>query len=121
MLRYNLNTKYGELVMSQTTSEGVKNYKILICWGHCLAVFLHPYTDENGVKMVQLYNFWNDATHVKNIMKNCGGLCPSYEEFKNIRLNMFYKESETLLKIFTKAGYKVTAYYKEIKNKKNNK
>ena len=117
MLHYNLKVKFGELVMSQTNASGTHHYKVQMVWGNCLVVFVHLFTDEQGQKMVQLYNFWADANHAKKIYKDTGGLCPSYESFKNIKLNMYYKESKTLLNIFTKAGYKVTAYYKEPKTK----
>ena len=119
MLRYDLNTKYGEITIAQTNAAGTQTYKNQIVWGNCLAVFVYLYTDEKGVKMVQLCDFWADTQHTKNIIKNNGGkLYPSYIEVKGIKLNMYYKESETLLKIYTKAGYKVTAYYNEPKQGK---
>lgn len=55
-------------------------------------------------------------------MERCLGLAKGYTDlFKNkdgktciasVRLNTWHKEAMTLIQGFTRAGYKVTAYYK---------
>lgn len=117
-LRFYNNIRYGQITIRQTSVEGAKDYKLRIVAGNCLAVVNYYYTDQNtGAKMVQLYTFFEDAAHIRRILKNNGSLFSS--EVKSIKLNLYYKESVTLCKLFTMAGYKVTAYYKESKQKKN--
>lgn len=114
MIRYNLSKKYGEIEIVQTSAMGTEVHKEDIVWGNCLAVFIYQCKDDEGKEMIQLSGFWDNTQHTEEIMKqNDGKLFPSYIEVKNVKLNMFYKESEILLKIFTKAGYEVTAYYRE--------
>lgn len=90
-------------------------FKIDIQDGNCLAVFNNRYKDDKGQKWVQLYLFFNDEQHVRNILKNHESLFP--DKVTNIKLNMYYRASKKLLTIFLKNGYKVTCFYKEPKKK----
>lgn len=114
-----LNTydKMGEMTIAQIQDGEKKKFKINIYTCNALAAFVcdNYWTDtETSKKHHQrtLYSFFCDAQHAKNIIKSNDGRL-FYDEVVNIKLNTFYKEAITLLKIITKCGYKVTAYYKE--------
>lgn len=113
-LRWNWKNKMGEVTVSQNHDGENKNFKVNIYQGNCLAVFLYEYKDENGKDMYGLYNSFGDLTHAKRIAKEYPTLF--WDKVKSIKLNLAYKESEKLLRLFTKAGHKVTCYYKEIKD-----
>ena len=113
---FNYKLQYGEMTITQRSKEGAKTFKIDIVGGNCLAVFNSPYIDkETGKEMVSLYNFWVDESHVNNILKS--GKSLFWDEVSKVKLNTYFKESFKLIRIFTKAGIKVTAYYKEPKEK----
>lgn len=88
----------------------------IISEGNALAVIIQEYP-----KYYELRSFFDDKTH----MERCLGLAKGYTDlFKDkdgqtcissIRLNTWHKEAMTLIEGFTRAGYKVTAYYKEPK------
>ena len=94
----------GKLVIKQEHGE----FEIEIRQGNCLAVFIHQYVNEEGVKMNQLYSFYSDSKHLDNIIKDNGS--PFWDEIVSIELNMKYKECEQLLRRFVKF-HKVTCYY----------
>ena len=102
-LTYNENLM-GKLVIAQGTNE----YEIQIRQGNCLAAFIYPYQDE-GVWYHQLFSFFADEQHIKNILKHQERLF--LDEVKSIRLNLKYKECSKLLKHLTKNGYEVICYY----------
>lgn len=113
-----IHKKMGEMTITQNQDREKKKFKNFIYTCNALAAFVYNnyWTEvETGKKHkdMGLYSFFADTQHVKNIMKHEGKLF--WDEVSNIKLNTFYKESATLIKIFTKAGYKVTAYYKEVK------
>ena len=53
---------------------------------------------------------------MRNIIRNEGDIFCG-EKVTSITLNMYYKESATLLKYFTQSGHRVTCYYEEPKVK----
>jgi hypothetical protein len=122
-LRYNGIT-IGKMVIEQERGDETLRFPIQIRQGNCLAVFLfvrkstpeelekHP----GGKWYHQLYSFLCDEQHCKNIMKNHGDIMCG-EKVVSCELNLYYKECWTLLKYFTKSGYKVKCYYKEPKKK----
>jgi hypothetical protein len=122
-LRYS-GIKYGTVCIKQDVPDGPawreRKFNIEIRQANCLCafIFVRKATEEElkdnpkGKWLHQLYSFFVNAQHIKNIMTENGGKC-FFDEVVSIRLNMFYKESWTLLKYFTKSGYKVTCYYKE--------
>lgn len=96
-------------------------YKIDIREANCLCAFIHirPASEEESGKykgkyIHTLYSFFVDGEHVKNIMKDNNGKL-FMDEVISLSLNLYYKQSEKLLKIFTKAGYQVTCYYEKVK------
>ena len=117
-LRYS-GVNLGTMTIKQ--NHDGKDIKFLIQIRQCnaLAAFLHikkiTEGEDKGLYKHTLYSFLADEQHAKNIIKNEGHLF--FDEVSNIKLNLYYKESNTLLKIFVKAGYKVTCYYKEPKKK----
>ena len=110
-------TTIGKIVIKQ----GDNKFNLQIRQGNCLAVILHvrKSTEEElkenpkGKYVHTLYSFFGDEQHLKNLLKNEGKVL--FDEVVSIELNMFYKENYTLLKYFTKSGYKVKCYYKEEK------
>lgn len=110
MLRVNYQITYGEVK--------VKNHDGRICnvkihWANALCAFVYHYKDENGVKMAQLWNFLVDTQHIKNIMKEFKTLLG--EDVVSVKLNVYYKEAQQLVKPMAQSGYKVSVYYKEPK------
>lgn len=112
----------GEKLGTLTIKRGDKKYKIQIRRGNCLAAFIYIYkmknpSDPERPWVHQLYTFFNDDDHVKNIMK----------EFKNdlfgdevikVELNLYYKESTRLAKYMAMCGYKTEVYYNDEKKEK---
>jgi len=95
-------------------------FPIQIREGNCLAVFLHIYKQKEpeNPKLPwrhELVLFFADDEHLKRCLKNNTWQQLFSGELRNIKLNMFYPESKVLLKHMTKAGLKVTCYYKEEK------
>lgn len=115
-LRYN-GTIIGKIVIKQKDNK----FNLQIRQGNCLAVIINvrKTTEEelkkhpNSKLVHTLYTFFTDEHHLKNLLKNEGGVI--FDEVISIELNMFYKENYTLLKYFVKSGYKVKCYYKEKK------
>ena len=98
MLRFT-ETLLGKMVIEQNN----KKWTIEIRQGNCLAVFVY----KNGDGW-DLYSFFCDSDHIKRMAK--AGRIFS-DEVKSMRLNLRYKESQTLAKLFTQNGYEVTCYY----------
>ena len=111
-LHYDFKNLMGEVTISQRHDDKDVKFKIMICRANCLAAFVYSYK-KDGETWHQLYSFFNDVQHAKNIAKEEPTLF--WDKVVGIKLNTYYKESITLLKLFTKAGHKVTAYYKEPK------
>lgn len=124
---YNGNTM-GVVTIAQQRRDDEKprKYKIQIRQGNCLAVFLYVYKKENpeDPKMCwvhQLVNFLVDEKHLKNILareeykKNAFMRMLSADRICEVKLNLYYKECQTLLKYMVRDGLKVKCYYKEEK------
>lgn len=111
-IRWDWKEKMGTMTIAQRQGEETRKYKVNIYSGNCLAVFLCEWKGENGKEMYNLYSFLADAQHLRNIAKDDPKLT-LFGDVRAIKLNIAYKGSLTLLKYFTKAGYKVTAYYKD--------
>lgn len=124
-IRYNGNTMGVVYIEQQRNGEEKpRKYKIQIRQGNCLAVFLHIYKQENPEDpkrpwVHQLMNFLGDEQHLKNIVKEKKTDVFSYmlsaDWIDKVELNLFYKESNTLLKYMVRDGLKVKCYYKEDK------
>lgn len=117
----NIYDKMGEMVIAQMQDGEKKKFTIGIYTCNALAAFVcdNYWTEtETSKKHHQrtLYSFFCDAPHAWNIFKSNDGKL-FYDDVVSIKLNTFYKDAITLLKIITKCGYKVTAYYKDINTK----
>lgn len=124
-IRYNENIMGTVTIAQQRKDEDKpRKYKIQIRQGNCLAVFLYVYKKENpeNPKMCwvhQLMNFLANEQHLKNVVKNektnVFTKILSADWIDKVELNLFYKESNTLLKYMVRDGLKVKCYYKEDK------
>ena len=120
-LTYNGNL-IGKVTIEQDIEDKATRFTIDIRQGNALCVMVHvrkatPAELEeqpNGKYIHTLYNFYADEQHIKNIMRNNNGKC-LFDKVVKVELNMYFKEANTLLKYFTRSGYKVTCYYKETK------
>ena len=114
MIRYD-STTIGTMVLKQ----GEKRFTLQIRKGNCLAVIIHvrKLTDEEMLEnpgskyMHTLYDFYLDGKHLSNRLKKDGDILG--KDIVDVELNLFYEESQTLLKYFVKGGHKVKCYYKE--------
>lgn len=121
----------GTFTLVQTDKKtGEKHsFPIQIRQGNCLAVFLHVYKfknleDPKRCWMHQLINFFGNEQHIKNCLqdhKKDGFKGIFWGDLKNIKLNLYYKPCQTLLKYMTRDGLKVQTYYKEPKQTKTKK
>lgn len=112
----------GTFTLVQNLKEE-KKYRIEIRQGNCLAIFLYVYKikepeDPKRPWMHQLVNFFASEQHLKNCVNELGKdvfrTCFS-GELKNIRLNLYHKECQILLKYMVRAGLRVHCYYKDPK------
>ena len=121
MLRVNYKIEFGKIHYRQNSDS--KNFTIKIHWANALCAFIYHGVHSDGKKYAQLVSFYADEQHIKNCMKqDCWkndslGFVSDCGKILGISLNLYYKESNILLKYFTRSGYKVKCYYKEPKNK----
>lgn len=94
-----------DLLGTFTLVQGDNEFKIEIRRGNCLAVMIYDVGDY-----WELYNFWADEQHIKNILKHSTNAQPLLGQVKDVRLNMKYKESAKILKYIVKET-EVTCYY----------
>lgn len=114
MIHVDYKITYGEIKVRQNDNKLVT---IKIHWANALCAFIYHYKEEDGTKMAQLISFFADEQHIKNCEKNFASHDPIdlfYGKIVSVKLNLFYKESRTLLKYIVK-HHKVTCYYKEDK------
>ena len=121
----------GTLTLVQTDKKtGEKHsFPIQIRQGNCLAVFMHIYkeaepADPEKPWVHQLIMFFGDEQHIKNCLqdhKKDGFKGIFWGDLKNIKLNIYYKPCQTLLKYMTRDRLKVQTYYKEPKQPKTKK
>lgn len=99
-------------------------FKIQIRKSNCLmcAIHVHKVDNPKNPKLCwrhDLVMFFVDERHLKNCLKD-------YEqgfffknlfsgELHNIRLNLYHKECQTILKYMVRDGLRVSCYYKEDK------
>lgn len=123
-LRYNGIT-IGKIVIEQEYAGEKRKFNLQIRQGNCLAVILYVRKatleelekNPKGKWYHQLHMFYANEQHMKNMMKEYGKVLDEMDRVVSCELNLYYKECWTLLKYFTKSGYKVKCYYKEPKKK----
>jgi hypothetical protein len=110
----------GELVKDDKGRQVYNKFKIDIRKCNALAAFIYVYK-KDGEWYHQLYSFFSDTQHMKNMMKDAnlaGGFGKHHlfgDEVVKIKLNTYYKECMKMLPLLTKDGYEVECYYKEEK------
>ncbi len=115
MLQVDYKITFGEIKVRQKSDNRLVTVKIH--WANALCAFIYHYKNENGEKMAQLISFFADEQHIKNCEKSYGDPLDIFMgEIVSVKLNLYYKESMTLLKHIVK-HHKVTCYYKEPKKK----
>ena len=121
--------KQGDQLVEKKDEKGrtvYNQYKIQIRQSNALMCAVHVYKQqepEDPAKpyVHQLMAFFADEQHIKNCVKEYGK--GTFErifwgKLKNIKLNTYYKEMQTLQKYMTKDGLTVQCYYKEPKSKR---
>lgn len=61
-LRWDWNNKIGELLINQDS----RDFTINVYKGNALAIFIHEFTNNEGVEKYNLYTFFHDKEHFKN-------------------------------------------------------
>lgn len=116
MVQVDYRIEYGEIKSRQDN----KSVTLKIHWANALCAFIYHYK-ENGKKWARLVDYFADEEHLAKSAKNWNGdpllFVSELGKIESIKLNLYYKEGEVLLKHFVKGGYKVTCYYKEPKKK----
>lgn len=123
-LRYN-GTTIGKMTVAQDFGGRREKFNLQIRQANCLAVILYvrKSTDEElarnpkGKWYHELVSFFVDEKHMRGLIKDYGEVLDPINKVLSCELNMYYKECWTLLKYFTRSGYKVRCYYKEPKKK----
>lgn len=111
MLRVDYKITFGEIKVKQHDNRLVT---IKIHWANALCAFIYHYKNEDGEKMAQLISFFADEQHIRNCEKNFESHDPIDffgGQIVGVKLNLFYKESRTLLKYIVK-HHEVKCYYK---------
>ena len=111
MLRVDYKTTYG--VVRVKSHDGSKVYNVKIHPANALCAFIYHYKEEDGTKMAQLWSFIGNMAHAKRIMKFNDDHTLLGSDVVSVRLNVYYKESQQLVNLMAKSGYKTTVYYKE--------
>lgn len=114
----------GTMTLKQVHQDDRKTYSYKLEFRSCnaLACVIHVRPAERKEGEPQKYYhdliwFASNREHLKRMCKE-GLESFFWGKLTNIRLNLYYKQNEILLRAFVKAGLKVTAYYKEPKPKK---
>lgn len=131
-----------------TTETITRKFRINIYAGNCLGVCIYNFKGESNnpekvnpktgkpriVAKYQFCGFWNDRKHLENMLgmhpkegysENCYSKAENPNDYmESIHLNTFFnyhmKEFYKVVGAFTKAGIKVTFYYKKPKEEKKN-
>ena len=117
----------GTMTLKQTQQDGVtRTFKLQFRACNALACLIEVTPAERKEGEEQLYYhsliwFAADIEHLKRMANHEGGLKSYFWGSASVRLNIYYKDNETLARYFAKAGIKTEIYYKEPKQKKTSK
>lgn len=118
-LRWYWHNLQGKIRVTDREDKA-KKFIVNLYAANCLLCGIHLYKDEQTKKtMYDLQLLANDAENLRNTLKRHDGRLFDYYDVTSIELNTFFNDSVTIAKILVKFGYKVTLYYKEIKEPKN--
>ena len=93
-------------------------YPIQMRYANCMACFLYIHKIVNLEEpkkcwMHDLVMFFMDEKHLKNCLKEHTLSEMFYGEIRNVKLNLYYKDCQTMLKYFVQDGLKVECYYEK--------
>lgn len=114
----------GTMTLRQTHQDGTKHtYKMQFRACNALACLIEvtPAERKEGEKQLYYHRliwFAVDVEHLKRMANAEGGLKSYFYGSASVRLNIYYKDNETLARYFAKAGIKTEIYYKEPKRAK---
>ena len=108
------------LVQQRQDEEKPRKYNIQIRKSNCLMCVIHVYRIDNPdnpklCRRHELTCFFVDESHLKRCVKHERFSSYFNGTLTNIKLNLYYKEMNTLLKYMVRDGLKVKCYYKEDK------
>lgn len=98
--------KYADVVIEQ---DGVR-FNLEIRRGNCFGVIIYITKNDSGEEIANLYSWFNDVRHLRNIVKYSGKLFCG--KVVSVKLNMAFKESYKMLPFLIDSGYKVLCYKK---------
>ena len=112
---WNWKDKIGTVECKQNKQE----YTLNVYLANCLCVLVYEY-EKDGKRHYEYGGHFNDLQHLKvciGLKKDWQG---KYENiYKNLwvkwKLNTFYKETFSIAKTLTQAGFAVELFYREIK------
>ena len=129
--------KMGEVSVERTVPDTGKKirFKLNMYSANCLAAVIYEFKEkDNDNKVHNMYRFWcfwNDIKHLERCLglrkdydgdhKNVYNGSVDWDNWKKIKLNVYYKEMLAVAGAFAKAGHKVELYYKEPKKEKKSK
>jgi len=90
-------------------NENGKEFKVNIYCGNCLGVEIYEINESEYI----FQGFWNDETHLENMLGLNKGFSNLYENVKEIHLFTNYKGWEKIARRFAKAKIKVILEYEE--------
>lgn len=115
----------GTMTLKQVHQDDHKTYTYKLQFRACnaLACLIEVTPAERKEGEEQLYYhslvwFAADIEHLKRMANHDGGLKSYFWGRASVRLNIYYKDNETLARYFAKAGIKTEIYYKEPKRAK---
>ena len=121
MVNWNWNQRLGVIAIKDAFDG--RKVKVNLYVGNCLGVMINEwYNKEEKKKQWQFVGYWNDETHLKNLL----GLTKEYkgsnyykddQEVAEIRLNTYYADAIKIAKLFARVNIKTILYYQEPKNK----
>ena len=117
--------KQGDQYVEKKDERGrtvYNKYSIQIRDSNCLMCAIHVWKDPEPEDPARpwhhdLQMFFIDEAHMKRCLKGHSFEYLFNGKLRNIKLNIYYKEMQTLAKYMTRDGLNVTCYYKEPKKK----
>lgn len=107
----------GDHVTDNRGRKVFNKFVIQIRQCNALAAFIYVYKNEKGDIHHQLYTFFVDQSHMRNMMKDeslankDGKHHLLGDNVVEIKLNTYHKECMQMLTLLTKDGYEVKCYY----------
>lgn len=98
----------------------MRKFPIQIRLSNVLMCAVHNFKEENPKDperpwITELILFFMDQTHLKRCLKEGDFEYWFSGKLRNIKLNLYYKDAQTIAKYMTQTGLSVKCYYKEPK------